>query len=332
MRLSQACLYILFKNIAFCLIFVMYAFESGFSGQNLYDEWVMALYNVMFSALPVLVYGLFEQDVNSDISMAYPIVYLPGQRNSGLNFKLFLRWVGEAAYSAFFVYFFAFKVVGATETPNGHDFSIWEGGSTAFTANLIVVTLRIVMETQHFTLPHHVAYWGSIIVYLIFMMIYCSLPPGAAGSFDTKDNMYMSYNLLLTSPLFYLSVIVAVVTCLLPSLIMHAWQVVMTPSISATDSTKAEQRSCLMPHRAGSISTLYHLRHYQRDIATHAEDAPEDAPVAAKTHPGNWQLTSVAGSTYDGSGLEVGGLAMDAHLGNRRVTQAPPDTRNVANV
>jgi hypothetical protein len=37
---------------------------NAYSGQPIYDDYYIALYNVVFTALPLIVRALFEQDVN----------------------------------------------------------------------------------------------------------------------------------------------------------------------------------------------------------------------------------------------------------------------------
>ena len=36
---------------------------AAFSGQRFYDDWLQALYNLLFTSLPVFALGLLDQDV-----------------------------------------------------------------------------------------------------------------------------------------------------------------------------------------------------------------------------------------------------------------------------
>jgi magnesium-transporting ATPase (P-type) len=38
-----------------------FTFQTGFSGQRFYDDWFQSLYNVIFTALPVIIVGLFDK-------------------------------------------------------------------------------------------------------------------------------------------------------------------------------------------------------------------------------------------------------------------------------
>lgn len=67
MRITGIIQYYFYKNMAFTLAMLYYSFFNGFSGQTIYDSWVIILYNIMFTSVPPLVYGLFEKDLNEDI-------------------------------------------------------------------------------------------------------------------------------------------------------------------------------------------------------------------------------------------------------------------------
>ncbi|KAI8007818.1 Phospholipid-transporting ATPase 3 [Camellia lanceoleosa] len=49
------------KNLTLTLIQFWYTFQTGFSGQRFYDNWFQSLYNVIFTAMPVIMVGLFEK-------------------------------------------------------------------------------------------------------------------------------------------------------------------------------------------------------------------------------------------------------------------------------
>ncbi len=40
------------------------AFYCGFSGQTIFDDIYITLYNLIFTAIPLLIRAIFEQDVN----------------------------------------------------------------------------------------------------------------------------------------------------------------------------------------------------------------------------------------------------------------------------
>jgi magnesium-transporting ATPase (P-type) len=57
-------LYFFYKNMLFTLPQFITAFYCGFSGQTIFDDIYITLYNLVFTAIPLLIRAIFEQDVN----------------------------------------------------------------------------------------------------------------------------------------------------------------------------------------------------------------------------------------------------------------------------
>jgi hypothetical protein len=64
----QIC-YFFYKNITFGLTLFYYEAYASFSGQVLYNDWYSSLFNVLFTSLPVIALGVFEQDVSSRVCL-----------------------------------------------------------------------------------------------------------------------------------------------------------------------------------------------------------------------------------------------------------------------
>ncbi|KAH9298166.1 hypothetical protein KI387_029848, partial [Taxus chinensis] len=68
-RISQMICYFFYKNIAFGLTIFYFEAYTSFSGQSIYDDWYMLLFNVILTSLPVISLGVFEQDVSSEVCL-----------------------------------------------------------------------------------------------------------------------------------------------------------------------------------------------------------------------------------------------------------------------
>ena len=55
--MSQLLLYSFYKNMLFSLVNIWFGFCSGFSAQSIYDAWAVALYNITFTGLPIVVHA-----------------------------------------------------------------------------------------------------------------------------------------------------------------------------------------------------------------------------------------------------------------------------------
>jgi phospholipid-transporting ATPase len=67
-RITKVVAYFFYKNLAFTLTQFWFTLYTGFSGQRFYDDWFQSLYNVLFTALPVIVVGIFDKVCDANTS------------------------------------------------------------------------------------------------------------------------------------------------------------------------------------------------------------------------------------------------------------------------
>ena len=54
-RISEMILYFFYKNMLFTLPQFIYGFYSGYSAQTIFDDAYVALYNLLFTSIPLIV-------------------------------------------------------------------------------------------------------------------------------------------------------------------------------------------------------------------------------------------------------------------------------------
>jgi magnesium-transporting ATPase (P-type) len=64
MRIAEMILYFFYKNMLFTIPQFVFAFFCGYSGQTIFDDIYISLYNLIFTAFPLIIRAVFEQDVN----------------------------------------------------------------------------------------------------------------------------------------------------------------------------------------------------------------------------------------------------------------------------
>ena len=132
MRIAEMILYFFYKNMLFTIPQFIFAFYCAYSGQTIFDDIYISMYNLIFTAFPLAVRAVFEQDVyyirpkketgiDSSVSAAegmrshvlgtpqakylppnyevnkyiyrlYPKLYFVGQQNCIFNYKNFFLW------------------------------------------------------------------------------------------------------------------------------------------------------------------------------------------------------------------------------------------------
>uniref|UniRef100_A0A8C3U3W0 Phospholipid-transporting ATPase n=1 Tax=Catharus ustulatus TaxID=91951 RepID=A0A8C3U3W0_CATUS len=104
-RMCKFLRYFFYKNFAFTLAHIWYSFFNGFSAQTAYEDWFITVYNVLYSSLPVLLVGLFDQDVSDKLSLRFPRLYVLGQRDLLFNYKKFFISLLHGTVTSLIIFF-----------------------------------------------------------------------------------------------------------------------------------------------------------------------------------------------------------------------------------
>ncbi|CAN0870411.1 Putative phospholipid-transporting ATPase 9 [Linum grandiflorum] len=220
----QIC-YFFYKNVTFGISVFLYEAFASFSGQSVYNDWFLSLYNVFFTSLPVIALGIFDQDVSSRCALKFPLLYQEGAQNVLFSWRRIITWMVNGVYSAIMIFFFctkamenqAFNKDGMT---TGRDIL----GATMYTCIVWAVNLQMALSINYFTVIQHILIWGSVAFWYIFLMIYGSMSPGFAG------NAYMIFvEVLAPTPSFWIITLFAVISTLIPYFCFSAMQMRFFP-------------------------------------------------------------------------------------------------------
>ncbi|KAI8086490.1 uncharacterized protein BX664DRAFT_264529 [Halteromyces radiatus] len=171
-RLSKMIFYYFYKNVALYLTQFWYAFYNGFSGSTLYESWTMSCFNVIFTFLPPLAVGIFDQIVSARMLDKYPQMYMLGQSNEFFNQKRFWGWIANAVYHSLLLFFLglgAFYIDGVF--PNGINGGQWWVGTGVFTATLACILWKAALITDVWTKYTAIAILGSMVVWFIYLPV-----------------------------------------------------------------------------------------------------------------------------------------------------------------
>uniref|UniRef100_A0A8C0VNH2 P-type phospholipid transporter n=1 Tax=Cyanistes caeruleus TaxID=156563 RepID=A0A8C0VNH2_CYACU len=166
LRICKFLRYFLYKTFAGLLPQVWFAFHSGFTAQPLYEGWFLALYNIFYTAYPVLSVGLLEQDVSAKKSLEFPELYMVGQQDELFNYRVFgvtlLHGVGTSLIS-FYITLWAFEDhVGTKAVGDYESFSV----TVALSA-----LLSIVLDTQYWTVLSFLMVTASLLFFCLFSFL-----------------------------------------------------------------------------------------------------------------------------------------------------------------
>ena len=177
-RLCKVILYSFYKNICLYVIELWWAILSGWSGQVMFERWTIAMYNVLFTAAPPVAIGIFDRCCSAGTRMKYPELYKESQSCSQYNMKVFVWWVFLAlAHSAILFALPVFSMTQDVAWGNGKTGGYLMAGNMVYTYVVVTVCLKAGLESSAWTWPTHLAIWGSIGSWFLFLFVYSNFWP-----------------------------------------------------------------------------------------------------------------------------------------------------------
>ncbi|XWS34910.1 hypothetical protein CRYUN_Cryun21dG0077800 [Craigia yunnanensis] len=211
LRLCKVVTYFFYKNLTFTLTQFWFTFNTGFSGQRFYDDWFQSLYNVIFTALPVIIVGLFDKDVSSSLSKKYPELYKEGIRNMFFKWRVVAIWAFFAVYQSLVFFYFVTVSSSTSEGSSGKMFGLWDVSTMAFTCVVVTVNFRLLMICNSITRWHYISVGGSILAWFLFIFIYS----GIMTPHDRQENVFWVIYVLMSTFYFYITLLLVPVAALM---------------------------------------------------------------------------------------------------------------------
>ncbi|KAF1344524.1 hypothetical protein BDV97DRAFT_303904 [Delphinella strobiligena] len=211
-RVSKMILYFYYKNTALFMTQFWYSFQNEFSGEVIFESWTMSFYNVLFTVLPPFVLGIFDQYVSARLLDRYPQLYQLSQKGVFFRMHSFFAWVANGFYHSLILYF-ASQLIYLWDGPqsDGKVAGHWVWGTSLYTAGLITTLGKAALITNIWTKYSVLAIPGSLAIWFIFLPIYGTVAPKLGFSMEYHGIIPE----LFGSPVFWLTIVVLPVLCLL---------------------------------------------------------------------------------------------------------------------
>jgi phospholipid-transporting ATPase len=83
-RITRMISFFFYKNLFYGSTIFIYNAFALFSGQPIYNDFYMTLFNVVFTAAAPLVVGWFDRDLDKDLGLRFPFLYHEGEQRGTL--------------------------------------------------------------------------------------------------------------------------------------------------------------------------------------------------------------------------------------------------------
>ncbi|CEP18412.1 hypothetical protein [Parasitella parasitica] len=208
LRIAEMIMGFFFKNIVWTFVLFWYQIFCQFNGSMMFDYSLITLYNVVFTSLPIIFLGIWDQDVNAKLSLKYPQLYRMGLRND--KFKAWRFWLTlvDSIFQSVVCFFFPYMLlVAGGIDPHGYDANgLYEIGTIVSSIAVCVANFFVVFSLYSYTWLHAVVNGLSILVYYAFVAVY--------SQFNTF--IFAGHLRLFGTGSYWLVLILTCVACFIP--------------------------------------------------------------------------------------------------------------------
>ncbi|KAL9646480.1 hypothetical protein ABK040_006474 [Willaertia magna] len=244
-RVSKLVLYCFYKNSILYLTQLWFVFFTGYSGSSIHDRWTIGLYNLIFSCMPILVLAVVDRDVPASVAEKYPELYFQGHKNAFFNAWVFIGWVANSLFHSAVCFFVPYFCLVGTKFADGQDIDTFSIGICIYSAVLVVITIKLALETYSWTWLHALFYIGSLAIWPIFIFSYGSLFYLFKYPYPFFSEFYdilQEYRIFFTSQ-FWLVLMVTVALCCVRDIFWKFWVRIQSRNLYYEIQTKHHKKT-----------------------------------------------------------------------------------------
>eukprot|EP01117_Protostelium_nocturnum_P007419 TRINITY_DN2655_c0_g1_i1.p1 TRINITY_DN2655_c0_g1~~TRINITY_DN2655_c0_g1_i1.p1 ORF type:complete len:1150 (+),score=424.12 TRINITY_DN2655_c0_g1_i1:83-3532(+) len=199
-----------YKNMAFGFIQFWFAFFSGYSAQTIYDDWILTVYNILFTSAPPFFTALFMKDVLEKTIHDNPKIYDDLKTKDYFNWKTVGIWYLQAFYHSWVVWLIVWQVwYNEPQILAGRTSDSFLLGQYAATLVILVVLLKISIT---------IVYWNWVLFFFMVLsyVVYIIVDVIISSMVTVWPKGYWELFTAVTIPSFWFSLLLGVFFCLLP--------------------------------------------------------------------------------------------------------------------
>ena len=177
MRNAECILYFFYKNFVFTFLQFIFGFYCNFTGQTIIDDWLITLFNLLFTSLPLGARALLDHDVKPDdsdiIYLMLPFLYLENRENPIFTLKKFFLTLVKGTLHSLINFFWVIYMLDESIDENGKMGGLWFCSVNLFTNILIIVSINLLIYTRYHTWINFVILlFVTFIAYIIFLLLF----------------------------------------------------------------------------------------------------------------------------------------------------------------
>jgi phospholipid-transporting ATPase len=242
--------YSFYKNLVLTWTIILYTYNNGFSGQTLFNSWVLQCFNVVFTSLPPLIMGIFERDLCDDVIEQDPLLLVDVSRGQDFSIRTASLWLLASIYHGFLIYWLMVATFPQDDSLNGRTSDLWTQGSFMVSCVITCVLAKNALVTRTWTWIQLTALLLSYLSYFLFLISWTLIDPEITADWD----FYWVAIVMLSDVKFWLWTLMFGVGVLAPDFALMYLKRELKPAYR--DITQVRYKEAKVDHALGSNSRI----------------------------------------------------------------------------
>uniref|UniRef100_A0A6J0TPW5 Phospholipid-transporting ATPase n=1 Tax=Pogona vitticeps TaxID=103695 RepID=A0A6J0TPW5_9SAUR len=219
-RLANMILYFFYKNLAYVNLLFWYQFFCGFSGTPMTDYWSLIFFNLLYTSLPPIIFGILDKDLSAETLLRHPELYKASLENEPYGRLAFALNLVDAFYQSLACFFISYFIY------QNSDIDLYSFGTPLNASMFFIILLHLVIESKSLNWIHFAVFGISILLFFSITMAFGA----TCVTCNPQGNPYWVIQRQLADPKFYLICIISTVVALFPRYMFRVIQATVFPS------------------------------------------------------------------------------------------------------
>jgi len=140
--------YSFYKNFLLVICMACYAPWNGLSGTTFYDSYLIMMYNMVFTSIPIFIVGSLDVDIYAPGAFALPKLYLFGVNKVYFNYRMLVAWLFRGIVHALVNFCAAVFLLGGLLGNGDHFPDYLSLGTWSYWSCVVVANSTLLLHSQ----------------------------------------------------------------------------------------------------------------------------------------------------------------------------------------
>ncbi|RAH66774.1 phospholipid-translocating P-type ATPase domain-containing protein [Aspergillus aculeatinus CBS 121060] len=223
-RMAETIANFFYKNLVWTLALFWYSIYNDYDGSYLFDYTYIVLVNVAFTSLPVILMGIFDQDVDDKVSLAVPQLYMRGIERKEWSQLKFWLYMADGLYQSIICFFMPYLLYSPATFVHHNGLNI----NDRTRMGVLVGTSAVFASNGYILMNSYRWDWLTVMINGISSLL-IFLWTGIYSSLEASTTFFHAGLEVYSALSFWVVLLLTVMICLLPRFAVKSFQKVFFP-------------------------------------------------------------------------------------------------------